>query len=162
MEVPVLQTERLRLRAVITADVPAIKPFMYYNGLPLTSDAEVLEALKRIDTDIKNGQSLNWGLEQKTETGLIGTVGFYRGFKDFTGEIGYVLHKPYQQMGFMHEAVEAVLHYGFQVLQLRYIVAYTSEDNLPSQKLLQKAGFNTVISDNGNYLKFSLSKPGLL
>src|SRR5688500_3411316 len=99
MEVPRLETPRLYLRPITVADTTDILPFSFYDGRQLYTTTEVTDKLQRIATDIRTGQSLHWGLEQKSVAGLIGTVGFYRGFRNFTGEIGYVLHQPFQGQG---------------------------------------------------------------
>jgi [ribosomal protein S5]-alanine N-acetyltransferase len=159
MQVPVLETARLQLRPLTEADAAAILPFSFYDGIKLETDAAVKDKLHRIEADIRAGQSLHWGLERKSAPGIIGTIGFYRGFRHSSGEIGYVLHEQFRQQGLMQEALAAVVAYGFADLQLYRIFALTSQDNLASGKLLGRAGFSEAVSGNGNYIKFVLRRP---
>lgn len=55
-------------------------------------------------------------------------------------------------MGFMNEAINSILIYGFDVLQLSMITAYTHKDNIASKKILLKHGFvfNPEIKDDEN------------
>lgn len=56
-------------------------------------------------------------------------------------EIGYWLGEDYWGKGLMTEAVEAVTKYGFEVLKLKRIYAYTFPTNKGSQRVLEKAGY---------------------
>jgi ribosomal-protein-alanine N-acetyltransferase len=59
----------------------------------------------------------------------------------YRGEVGYVLLPEYQGKGIMHEALGAVIAYGFDVMKLHSIEANTNPNNTPSHKLLERHGF---------------------
>ncbi len=142
---PVLETRRLRLRAIEASEAPALTDISYYDGKAARSPGEAIDMLRRIREDYEAGQTVHWGLELKAEARLIGTCGFYRGFAHQEGEIGFVLLPAYRGQGLMREAVRAVLDYGFRELDLYRIVAYTSHDNVASIRLLQKTGFDRAL-----------------
>ncbi len=142
---PVLETPRLRLRAIETEEAPALTDISYYDGKAARSPGEAMVMLRRIREDYEAGRTIHWGLELKAEKQLIGTCGFYRGFAHQVGEIGYVLLPAYRGQGLMREAVRAVLNYGFRELDLYRIVAYTSHDNVASIRLLQETGFDRAL-----------------
>jgi RimJ/RimL family protein N-acetyltransferase len=59
----------------------------------------------------------------------------------------------------MQEALTTVLHYGFQVLQLKSITAFPSADNVPSLRLLERNGFKREDDGQkreGNLVRFIL------
>eukprot|EP01095_Lingulamoeba_sp_RSL-Kostka_P009495 TRINITY_DN329_c0_g1_i1.p1 TRINITY_DN329_c0_g1~~TRINITY_DN329_c0_g1_i1.p1 ORF type:complete len:168 (-),score=33.43 TRINITY_DN329_c0_g1_i1:14-517(-) len=71
----------------------------------------------------------------------IGICGFVK--RDYLEEfdIGYALFPKYTKKGYCLEAVNAVLDYGKNLLNLLKIAAICVEENEPSVKLLKKAGF---------------------
>lgn len=70
----------------------------------------------------------------------IGICGFAK--RDFLEDpdVGYALLPRYWGKGYAFEAASAVMEYGKSVLGLTRIVAFTSEDNEASGKLLEKLG----------------------
>ena len=158
--VPTLLTQRLRLRQILPTDMDYLYPISFYDGLPIHSEEGIRNKLAKINEDIQSGNSLHWGIELTENSVLIGTVGFYRGFMNKTGEIGYILNEAYRRKGYMVEAVTRVVEFGFTELRLDKIKAYTMEDNIASVQLLLKAGFTEVISDNKVYRLFLCLPPG--
>ncbi|MBT0955996.1 GNAT family N-acetyltransferase [Alphaproteobacteria bacterium KMM 3653] len=55
--------------------------------------------------------------------------------------IGYWIGKPFAREGYMLEAIQGIVHYGFSVLDLSRIEAACLPDNAPSRGVLEKAGF---------------------
>ncbi len=55
--------------------------------------------------------------------------------------IGFAIAAPYRRRGFATEAVDHLTTYIFQHFNLTHILAYTTKDNQPSQKLLSNLGF---------------------
>jgi ribosomal-protein-alanine N-acetyltransferase len=56
-------------------------------------------------------------------------------------EVGYWLGKQYWRRGITLEALTLILDYGFHTLQLVRVYAKVMHPNLPSIRLLQRAGF---------------------
>ncbi len=56
-------------------------------------------------------------------------------------EIAFVISKTYWGKGYATEAAQAVLTFGFKEAGLERIVALTMEENTPSQRVLDKLGF---------------------
>jgi RimJ/RimL family protein N-acetyltransferase len=57
-------------------------------------------------------------------------------------EVGYWLGKQYWRRGITKEALTLILDYGFNTLELVRIYAKVLYHNLPSIRLLQRAGFS--------------------
>jgi ribosomal-protein-alanine N-acetyltransferase len=58
-------------------------------------------------------------------------------------ELGFRLHTKYWMQGFGSEIAQALIHYACGI-KLTTIVGITSEDNIGSQKTLEKTGFHFV------------------
>jgi RimJ/RimL family protein N-acetyltransferase len=72
----------------------------------------------------------------------VGTVGFF-GPPDDTGTvmIGYGLVEPARGHGYATEALRALIGYAARQPAVKRVVADTEKDNVPSQRVLDKAGF---------------------
>ena len=67
--------------------------------------------------------------------------------RDMTGvEIGYVLSKDYWGQGLMPEAVQAVIAWLFQEIELDFIVCGHFDHNDRSRRVIEKCGFRYVKS----------------
>jgi [ribosomal protein S5]-alanine N-acetyltransferase len=149
-EVPELADDGVRLRAVLPADAPHIVEISFYDGVPAASEVDALTMLAWIEADHARGETLHWGICLPGSDEVVGTVGFYRGFKDDVGEVGYVLRRAYRGRGIMTSALALVATYGLTRLGLRAVVAHTDPSNLPSIALLRRAGFHEVPSTGKN------------
>jgi ribosomal-protein-alanine N-acetyltransferase len=56
------------------------------------------------------------------------------------GSIGYILNRNYWNKGYMTEAVNALLDFGFRKLHLHRITAICRPQNLASRRVMEKAG----------------------
>ncbi len=91
---------------------------------------------------MKRGSVFRWGIEKKGTGQLIGTCGFHLiNHHHKRAEIGYELDDTNWGQGYASEALQAILAYGFEKLQLIRIAAVVYVENKASQKLLNKAGF---------------------
>lgn len=59
-------------------------------------------------------------------------------------DIGFAFLEQYCGQGYGMEAAMAVKNYAFNELGMKELCAVTTEDNVPSQKLLEKIGFQYV------------------
>lgn len=120
--------------------------------MPDPTPNQALEYINKANADFEKGVGCTWGLEFKGE--LVGTIGFYRGFANQTGEIGYVMREDFKRQGFMTEAINTILDFGFNELGLKKITAYTALENTASVRLLEKTGFANTQFKFENYTIF--------
>lgn len=82
-------------------------------------------------------------LEDKASGTIIGRCGLHNWNTDhWRAEIGYHLEdESFKQQGLMSEAVEAIINYGFRMLNLNRIEALVASHNEASLKILKKNGF---------------------
>ena len=81
-----------------------------------------------------------FALEEKASGRLIGFVSLNQ-VDSCTRNLGYCLHSRWWKKGLGSEAVQAIIHYAEERLHVVRLVSGTAEENVPSVKLLQKAGF---------------------
>jgi len=149
MEFPKLETERLLLRELTLLDAEMM--FQYFSKESVIryfgmDSFENIEQAKTTIQTFKNryeeGNVFRWGIEKKGTDQLIGTCGFHLiNNHHKRAEIGYELDDIYWGKGYASEALQAILTYGFEKLQLIRIAAVVYVENKASQKLLKKAGF---------------------
>lgn len=144
-----LETERLLLRRVIESDYPEIMELrgnpetMKFIPRPLvTTKEEALNHFKMIDEKIESNEGINWAITIKGSPKLIGIIGHYRiSAENHRCEIGYMILPQHNGKGYVTEAVDVVLEYGFNDLQMHSIEAIIDPDNIASERVLQKNGF---------------------
>lgn len=144
---PEIETERLILRETMPEDAPAIyrlfaDPLVtrYYDLEPYTSVGQAEALIDFFDESFELERAIRWGIERKKDGALMGTCG-YVWLRTHRGEIGYELHSDYWRRGYMSEALDAILDFGFTELGLNRIEALTMLENEASMGLLRSLGF---------------------
>lgn len=81
----------------------------------------------------------NWQIILKSENKAIGSACF-KNLPDTDGsiEIGYGIHPPYRNQGYMSEALKALCKWAFTLEGVQAVIAETEKKNLASQYVLQK------------------------
>jgi len=144
-----LETNRLLLKGLTHSDMDYI-----FTNLPKEEIMKLLghrsdEAFQKEADKQKNGYSsynrrfiLFLLIEKSTQT-ILGRCGLHNWNADHKrAEIGYHLEEEqFKQRGFMTEAVEAILTYGFEKMELHRIEALVGSENIPSLKIMNHFGF---------------------
>jgi [ribosomal protein S5]-alanine N-acetyltransferase len=168
-EFPQLETETLILREIHLADAKDI--FMLYSDSEVVKyhDMEVFKNIERTEKLInrwgdrfQEQQAIRWGIAKKTDNVIIGTCGYSWQRIAFCAEVGYELAKAHWRQGIMTEALNAMMDFGFEKMELNRIQAMVMLGNTPSMNLLKKIGFKEegLLRDygfwKGNLKMFSL------
>jgi [ribosomal protein S5]-alanine N-acetyltransferase len=84
----------------------------------------------------------NFVIVEQASGQAVGTIGFF-GPPDETGTVivGYGLVLPARGHGYATEALRALVSYAARQPAAKRVVADTAKDNVPSQRVLDKAGF---------------------
>jgi RimJ/RimL family protein N-acetyltransferase len=84
----------------------------------------------------------NWEVVLKEKNTSIGGIGL-TGMPDDQGQVmvGYGMDNTYHNQGFASESLQAIIQWVFENPQARSLIAETNEDNIASQKVLTKNGF---------------------
>jgi len=123
----------------------------------LISDAEFNTEKMKYEGGYKtyNRTILSFLLVLKSNNEIIGRCGYHNWYSDHRrAELGYALSKDEnKKMGYMSEAVKAVLEYGFNLMNLNRIEAYIGPLNIASQNLVKKNGFILEGNLRQHYIK---------
>lgn len=150
---PKISSDQIVLRQVIISDAKAIMDISFYDAKPATTVEEAIEMQNRIDLDYQEGNSIHWAIVDRNTNLIAGTLGYYRGFENGVGELGCVLKPEFYGNGFMTMALKLAIEFGLNEIELKNIIAVTSQDNIKAIKLLERLNFKTV-ADDGGEIKF--------
>ncbi len=145
---PMLTTERLRLRPFTLLDAPEIQrlagarevaqgtlriPHPYPDGL---AEAWVLSHRGAYE----RGQELALAIVRLEDGVLVGAIGLSFAPDDGHAELGYWIGVPYWGRGYATEAARALVAYGFRALGLQRVHARHFASNPASGRVLRKIG----------------------
>ena len=144
-----IPTERLILRLLADSDAQSLfemyshpEVMRYWSSPPLTELFQIQQMLADIHDDYRTGHSLQIGIERKADSLLVGTCAlFHFHFPSRRAELGYALGRPFWKLGYMHEALQALIGYAFDTLDLNRLEADIDPRNLASAKTLERLGF---------------------
>lgn len=84
-----------------------------------------------------------WIIVEKATGQVIGRAGLEE--REIDGqvytELGYVIHHLYQRQGIAYEICQEILSYAQKTLYMEEMYGFTHLENIASQKLLEKLGF---------------------
>lgn len=148
-EFPVLETERLILRAPTAADEDAV--FELYSD-PLVAEFDDFEPYadraraagyaERVAEGYRRGEVVRWSIYLRSGGPMLGSCGL-DGFdgENLRAELGYDLLRRAWNRGYAAEAVAAVVRFGFAALGLHRVEAFVTPGNEGSCRVLEKNGF---------------------
>ncbi len=149
-----LRTPRLRLRNWKESDSEAFvergcdkEVMKYFPSLLSEEQSKEFIAQKKAVID-----TLGWGLWAVEEIASAEFIGFI-GLQEYDMpmiesiqfpliEVGWRLRSKFWNKGYATEAAKECLRFGFEILQLKEIVSFTSLQNLPSSRVMQKIGMH--------------------
>jgi ribosomal-protein-alanine N-acetyltransferase len=143
---PVLETERLRLRAFQASDEKMVfslfsdpEVMRFYNSEPIQTVAEAGTLIANFGSKLRDGEGIRWAIEEKAGSSYIGSIGFIRrADHPFTAGLGYELGKKSGGNGYVAEAIRPLVPFGFSSLWLERIEALVVDGNAASCRVLEK------------------------
>ena len=162
---PVLETERLTLRQLISSDDKEIFALRsddnvnkYLDRKPSKSIDDARNFIQTINENIQRNDSVYWAITLNGTDKLIGIICLFDFSNDnLKEEIGYELLPNFQGKGIMQEATSKVIDFGIQHIGLNSIEAYTHSENQSSTRLLKKLNFKRHNADDDNFMIFKLT-----
>lgn len=144
-----LQTERLRLRPLDAGDAAAMFAIFSdaevarYGSMPAwTEMAEAEDFVQHSMSAFERGESLRLAIERREDGRVIGQCTLFSvSAQNRRAELGYSLASDAWGRGFMDEALQALVHYGFETLDLIRLEADIDPRNTPSARSLMRLGF---------------------
>lgn len=146
-----LQTERLYMRPFILEDAqPLLAMYndpqvMRYTGdVPFKNLDQATAFVRDYQLKLQQATStpplLRLAAVRKEDDVFIGWAGFkYHPQSDFT-DMGYRLLRTYWGQGYATELVKRLVQHGFEDHHMHQIIAHVHEDNIGSQRVVEKAG----------------------
>ncbi|MCL9808545.1 GNAT family N-acetyltransferase [Flavobacterium luminosum] len=145
----ILESERLLLRQITPEDVQEVLELrgnpenMKYIPRPLLKNKEeALDYIKMIQEKIESNEAINWAVTLKPDNKLLGVIGHYRiKWEHYRSEIGYMLLPEAHGKGIATEAINLLVDYGFNKMNMHSLEAVIDPENVASAKVLEKNGF---------------------
>ena len=146
---PVLETERLNLRAVMPEDhdfyhaLLAVRDVTRFSDFPdAPARAQSGRILAWMSKRFGSGKGCAWLIEQRRGGALVGAIRINRIDRSWRwGEIGYESHPDFWGRGLMTEGVRAVVVCAHREFKLHRVEAWTLPGNDASDRVLAKTGF---------------------
>ncbi|WP_349408535.1 GNAT family protein [Pseudalkalibacillus sp. SCS-8] len=164
-DLPTFETDRLVLRKAREEDIHDIyeyaseqeisryTPWNFHKTIDTTQ-----KLVEIIQDNYNNDKESDWVIELKENNKVIGLCGFVRWNKHHNRiEVAYSLSRSHWGKGYTTEAVEQLVKFGFENMQLNRIEAKVSQENSASIKVLEKLGMKPegILRDywfkNGEY-----------
>ncbi|MBA2612482.1 MAG: GNAT family N-acetyltransferase [Bacteroidetes bacterium] len=153
---PLLETERLILREIVSADEEALfemdadpEVHRFLGNKPVENKEQVKEVIKMIQQQYKDNGIARWAVINKNSNEFMGWCGLKLYKQKINGhinfyELGYRFNKKHWGKGYATESGKACVNYGFEALNLKEIYGMTDSRNLNSNKVLLKLGFKYI------------------
>lgn len=167
-EIPVLESERLRIRPFHNTDLPdlfQIKQNIGWIDAAKTAEQQLQDETDYLEWTVRNERQLaklgqppygDRAVVLKDNDQLIGSVGLvpcvdvYRQLPNLggqahcaaTAEVGllWLIDSIHQGQGYATEAAQTFIDYAFGAMRLHRLIATTEYDNLASQAVMRKLG----------------------
>ncbi len=145
---PFLKIQGYILRKIIPADIGNIyaglsdPDVIKYYGISFSTIADTQQQMDWYENLQKEGAGIWWAIEDTVTQQFCGAAGLNNLNQKFkTAELGYWLLPQYWRRGIMQKAVQEILRYSLNTLQLHRIFAHVETENTASEMLLQRTGF---------------------
>ncbi|OWV28986.1 GNAT family N-acetyltransferase [Halomonas campaniensis] len=176
---PVIETKRLKLRPLLLSDSKSLLEIFsdpavmkYWNTAPWMGMQDALDFVNSSNDSMRRQESLVLGVCLKSTGELAGKCMLFSYDRNSRrAEIGFGLGSSFWGKGYINEAGEALIQYGFNTLGLRRIEAEIDPDNHSSAQALKKLGFSQegllrqrweidgVVSDSALYGRLVSDEP---
>lgn len=158
---PELETERLILRRITPKDNLAFFEMRNDPRMIEFTDSKIDETLadtnsyiELMNKGVDEGKWIIWAIQHKQAKKVIGSISIWNIKPEKqSAELGFGTTPEYQNQGFMKEALLAATAFGFDVMELNALEAYTEEQDKNAIKLLESCEFLAVnkIEEAGYY-----------
>ncbi len=157
---PLLESKRLIFRNFLWSDVQNLfeirsndQVMNYMDTVKHQSITDAMNLINNINTSFAEKNGINWAIVEKSSNEFIGYFGYWRLMKDHCrAEIGYALSPEFWGNGYMIEAMEELIDFGFKEFKIHSIEANVNPNNKSSIRLLKKSGFKKEAHFRENYL----------
>jgi [ribosomal protein S5]-alanine N-acetyltransferase len=162
---PELYTQRLKLRKIQVEDIPSL--VKYADNKKITDhilnmsypyrEPDAVFRISYVVQGFKNKTRYVFAITLKAQEEFIGEASLHLDGGPRSAQLGYWVGEPFWNKGIATEAVEAVLKFGFEKLNLDVIYATCHAENTASERVLLK---NRMLKSGaaGSVLQYRLAK----
>lgn len=160
---PEIETTRLKLRKLTLTDAFDLfeirsnpEMFDFVDGKVDEFIEDTIRFIEITNKGIKKQKWINFGIELKENKKLIGNINLWNFDHSINkAEVGFSLNTRFQRKGIMSEALDKVLDFGFNKMNLEKIELWTEKRNDRAIKLAEKNGFKLIreVFEKGYYKK---------
>lgn len=151
-ELLTLKTKGLEIRKIQNDDASFIfnlrsnkNNMKYIEMKPYENIERANSFIENVTSDIEKNEVFFWVIETKDTLRKVGTICLWSFSKEKeSAEIGYELLSDFQNKGYANEALNAVLNFAKEKLNIKIVDAITHEAHKASIKLLLKNGFEVL------------------
>ena len=144
-----IPSQNLNLRPLELRDAPLFFEYMkdksnfLHVDIPIYTDISQAETyIQEKNQEMQDEKWFIWAIADKKTDLILGTICFWNLIPQKNqAEVGYWLIPGNQGKGIMTEALKTVVQFGFKVLGLETIEAYTARENTKSIALLRRVNF---------------------
>lgn len=146
---PVLQGRGVRLRQLTQADAADLfdvfsdpRVMRYWSREPFRQLDEARQLIEDIDAGWRSDALYQWGIEPDGAGRVVGTTTLFQlSMAHRRGEIGFALGSAWWGRGLARAALECLIGYAFDALDLGRLEADVDPRNAASLDLLERLGF---------------------
>jgi ribosomal-protein-alanine N-acetyltransferase len=149
MDLPIIETKRLRLREATESDLEDL--FAIYSNSDVvrftgdtawTEKQEAADFIAGAHEGLEERSLFGWCVELKESKRVIGTCALFDcELEKRVAEVSYEILPDYWGLGLTSELLPPLIEYGFKTLDLNRINAFVDVRNIASVKLLAKNQF---------------------
>ncbi len=162
---PLLLTPRLKLQKIEIDDIPALLKYgnnekiaKYVLNIPYPyREPDAVFRISYVVRGFNDKSRFVFAIILKESNELIGEISLHIHNGKKTSELGYWLGEPYWNKGLVSEAIEAVVKFGFEKLDLDLIYGECHVENIASQKVLKNTRFSPS-PIKGNVVLYSMKR----
>jgi ribosomal-protein-alanine N-acetyltransferase len=149
----IIETERLILRELDSSDLNGMfeldsnpEVHKYLGNNPIIDKKQLVKIIELVRQQYLDNGIGRWAIIEKKTGNFVGWSGLKLVKETINNhynyyDLGYRLVQNYWGKGYASESAKAALDYGFSTLQLNEIFAAAHVDNLASNRILTKLGF---------------------
>ena len=169
MSTPELTNDGILLRPLVLEDSPALlalrsNPIVnkFIDRVPFSRIEDSYSFINKIQRGIQDGQWHYWAISLSEHPHqLIGTICLWNFSTNGTeAEVGYELDPDYHGQGIMSKSLSMVVQYSLTENICSTITAQTFSENIKSQQLLLRTGFQKqgISEENPDMLIYAMSR----
>lgn len=146
---PEIKTKRLVLNKPVAEDIPNLLQLLntseIYSENTLNIPYPYLDEhahfwLQLAEKGLENQEAYIFAIRNSETLEMMGAIGLHVSPQHQKAEVGYWMGENFQNQGYMTEALESVLYFGFETLHLNKIYATYLTHNPSSGHILKKVG----------------------